>query len=357
MIIRCKHFCCREGVDKAPKAPKQSAVLKDNGLTRRETSAKKPKSTIITTPSSRTTSKLHQSRIEVLDLASEPEAIGTPSASSRNPPGSRMFKLSAAKKAPVLLSISDRPEFISAKNLDAQLSISSQVGTDKNFIDEDSSDFEASWMDGLPSPSTLLKDDAENLPWALQQEPVVGRCPTLGDDPSNKGLESQDFEGPSFAHFQDYNQLIDTGESADGKELDQQQYDVEHDGTQDSSREYFDSLPMPTRSLDVIEYTQTEPKHDRLFLSVDSPEKAPIAARNSDEDDGSRALDNLDEPPRKRQCFEHQKPTGLFQASSNAGNRVQRLEDLRKRLPWNNIEDGELEFLLDLDIADIVEFV
>ncbi|MCJ1472198.1 Sec63 [Lambiella insularis] len=350
----CKHLCCREGVDKAPKAPKQSTG-KDTSIAMEKTASKKPASTVSTVPPRQTTSKLHQSTIEVLDLSIEHGDEKNSRPSEMRALSSYMFQGNPTKRAPVLRSIPSKPKFISAKDLHVQLSTLKQAGAVKRSFDDEPSEFEASWIDNLPSPSALLRNE-EDVPLELQEEPIVEEHSDIGDKTWDRDSERLGFEEPLSGSDSVHNVLTDAGQSADGGELGQKHFSVDLGGAQDQLLDDY-SLPILDRSFGILQRTQTQPSQDRLFLSTDSPEKALTAPEGVDKDSEPQVEEHSNEPAKKRQCLSEQKPMKPLMASLGAENRAQSLEDLRKRLPWDGIRGDDLEFLLDLDIADIVEFV
>ena len=154
-------MCCREGVEKAPKVPKTSFVtaasLIDsshlsghyNNKNQRFVTAKRS-----TGPSVRNNEQ--EAEIETVDLASR-QTLKT---SEKTPP--RAFrnlsrphdKVSKGRTAPI--AGKQQPSFDYTNGGQPQISSFNRDASAEESSNKPPSDYDADWMDGLPSPSAIL---------------------------------------------------------------------------------------------------------------------------------------------------------------------------------------------------------
>lgn len=163
----CKHLCCREGVDKAPKAPKSSFVSAASLVHSSHLSGHKGKTGCVATekksaaPSVR--KKEQEAEIEIVDLASR-QTFGAYEKTSpiafRNL--NRLHNnVTKGRSAPV--AIQKQPSFDYSKGGQPQISFLNNDARAGILSDKASTDNDADWMGDLPSLSALLGKPQENL--------------------------------------------------------------------------------------------------------------------------------------------------------------------------------------------------
>ena len=366
MMPRCKHLCCREGVDRPPKAPKamkQSIETKAKGNDSGLLAPKKSAYITNTLPFKRVSSKSDQSTIEVLDLVSKGTEPGLPYSREQGNTGLCRSYSSVMQRSPALLCVSSKTTIETARAQRTQHNPSSTIEGENSSLHETPSDFEASWMDDFPSLSAIMEEPREESIW-LQQESAHGRDLAGREYSTVPSTENEDTEK---CQNTDQSQHFVSGYKVSGN----QQGNSDCNGPEiepilDAADQNLDLLSEPTQPVETVSSThaQRESRYHRLFLSTSSPEKICIDSEDPN-DIVQQAQNNPEERPSKRQRLDdhqmilqqlpdhqisHQLP-----ASSDAENHAKRLENLRKRLPWDDLEGIDLEFLLDY--ADIVEFV
>ena len=162
-LFRCKHLCCREGVDKAPKAPKGSFVsvasFVDTSSLSTKAGLNKPlpmKKPLIASK----TPRIDQD-IKMVDLASRRD----PDQYVKNAP--REFKklhqlhekVTKGSSTPVIAR--KKPTFDFEAWDQPKLSFLDKAAAAKGSSDKPSTDYDDDWMDSLPSPSALLGKQAK----------------------------------------------------------------------------------------------------------------------------------------------------------------------------------------------------
>ena len=157
-LFRCKHLCCREGVDKAPKAPKGSFVSVSSFV---DTPSLSTKARLNKPLIASKTPRINQD-IEMVDLASQRDL----DQNVKNAP--REFKklhqlhekVTKGSSTPVIAR--KKPTFdFKAWDL-PKLSFLNKAAAAKESSDKPSTDYDDDWMDSLPSPSALLGKQANH---------------------------------------------------------------------------------------------------------------------------------------------------------------------------------------------------
>ena len=161
----CKHMCCREGVDKAPKAPKGSfisaASLVDSsnllglgGKNERVGTAKKCAATSVPKND-------HDAEIETVDLASSPALGGYKKILPKAFRSLNRLHDNVTKRRSAAVAIKRHPPFDNTKGGQPQISFVNKDDSAEKSNDEPSTEYDADWMDDLPSPSALLSNPLE----------------------------------------------------------------------------------------------------------------------------------------------------------------------------------------------------
>ena len=358
-------MCCREGLDKIPKAPKcakQFIDPKATGNTVPLGASKRSRNIMNTLPYKRVGSNSNQSRIEVLDLANKVQEPGRSDHAKQGSTKLHRQYSGAARRSPQRSCMSNKRNAETPEKEEIQQHTSNTVDFDNRFKDDTPNDFEASWMDDFPSPSAVTKEFEEELCGSRQASINGGEVEAGGlHSPVSTGSQSHE----KYSHVDKSQYPLSTSNDHGDQEGNLDCHGPDNEASIDIATQHFDLLCNSTQSKQMSVSTEfrTKPRYHDLFLSTGSPEKIPIPF----EDPGKLAQEIKDtsmEPPSKRQRLnEHDisqqlldnQPAQQVLPSSDDESHTNRLENLCKRLPWDDIEGIDLEFLLDY--ADIVEFV
>ncbi|MCJ1284418.1 Sec63 [Xylographa opegraphella] len=353
----CKHLCCREGLDKVPKAPKCAKQFTDPKATGNTVSVAAPKWSTNTTsnvPLKAVGNKSNHSRIEVLDLASKGQVEERLDHGRRGSTDLYRLYSSTSKRSPQLPCISDnlQAETLNEKQLQQPLASTTDVGN--SFRDETPDDFEASWMEDLPSPSATASE-LKREPYKPRQEIIHGRREQGGENCSlpSTGLQCHE----KYSQVNNSKDPLFASNSYGDQEENMNYHGPDHGTSLYSATQHLDHFSNPTqpKEMSVSKERGTEAGHQHLFLPTSSPAKMPIVFEDPDKL-VQEAKDTSMEPPRKRQRLDdHDMSQQLLDRFLHDKSHTERLEKLRKRLPWDDIEGIDLEFFLDY--ADFVDFV
>ena len=293
-------MCCREGVDKAPKAPK-GVFVSVASLADTSSLPTKPglnKTVPTRKPSVTSNTSRNGQDIETVDLAGRRDSTEY----ARNAP--REFrklhqlheKVTAGSSTPLMTR--KKPTFDFKIGDQPQIPFLDKAADTKNASDNASTDYDDEWMDGLPSLSALLaKQDSVKEPPTPHEKSTDYGSDWKGGLPSLSALLHQDNtvaetapETDSLEEFdpsqsdEGYNdlegELIPMGdlvaihEDARAPELpalttfhrDEATANERH--TQDSRA--FDTFERPKNHAETSAKSHVS---EKLFLSTDSPEK------------------------------------------------------------------------------------
>lgn len=289
----CKHMCCREGVDKAPKAPKRSfgSVVDSSHLSRhkgeigRTAAVKKP-------GGPRVSKNQQEMEIETVDLANR-QTLGD---YKKMPPKAfrsldRLHEsVNKGRTAPV--AIKKQPCFDYAKGGQPRISFLNEDVSAENPNDSPSTDYDADWMGDLPSPSALLgkpREKANPLPKNTStvydsncSDGLPSHSAPIGQTDSASGThpDSDSLEAFDLSQFNDDGSdleaaMIGLSDSVTMKENSQVQAAT---GQTISQAEAFtQSSPPPDEPTPKIYHGPTFEAESsgmsKLFLSTESPEK------------------------------------------------------------------------------------
>ncbi|KAI9699998.1 MAG: Sec63 [Candelina mexicana] len=152
-------MCCREGLDKPPKAPKRPAGSNKTSTLQSQAGLSgggpKQKSLVLTKGNGQ---KECPTKIEVVDLANTGERDGYAKTGPRD--YRKLDRLhSSVQKAAPLSTLPQKPKFSYLKDSQPELSFL-EKNTERSIskLNPISSDYNDSWMDDMPSPSTLVGD-------------------------------------------------------------------------------------------------------------------------------------------------------------------------------------------------------
>jgi len=165
----CKHMCCRDGVDKAPKPPKNAFVsaasLVDTSMpTTKGKHASLPATKKLT--SSKTSAKGQTAQVEIVDQADQGKGGEVTKKTLRD------FQIlqrlhDKVVKGPTTPDVSLKKSSSEYFRVDKQrkLSFLDESNHRTESSDKPSTDYDDEWMESLPSPSALLaKDEAVGEP-------------------------------------------------------------------------------------------------------------------------------------------------------------------------------------------------
>ena len=290
----CKHLCCREGVDKAPKPPKSafvsaaslvdvSSITKRKDKDTQKLPAKKPTSSHIST-------KAQPADIETLNLFEEPSSGGRNKKAPRELKSLDRLHNSVVREPAAPVMAQKRPSRNSTMESWLTSPLSNRDVHAANSSDIPSTEYGGDWMANLPSPSALLEDDHNAKKPQLctsvgggqtdfSLSPALPRQDTaaIKDDLDNDSLEDFDlsqFDGGNDDEKSDIEAaLIGFSDSVAMNE------DSQHQAApNDSRRGKSNANDLPWRENDVAadNYVPTGNDHiasSKLFVSTDSPEK------------------------------------------------------------------------------------
>jgi hypothetical protein len=141
----CKHLCCLDGLEKAPKAPRSSTALNESNTVSASRSTAERSTTLATNP--RHSKSFRMVEIETIDLSSEDFSQD----------------IMQSKKVPHTLTslrqskLSKEAKPCKDNHIQSQLPHLNQADAKENAPDDSSTEFEADWAEDLPSPSLLIK--------------------------------------------------------------------------------------------------------------------------------------------------------------------------------------------------------
>lgn len=288
-------MCCREGVDKAPKAPKGALVSAASLDDLSHPSGHRINLGCMTTvkrsgaPSVPGNEQMAEK--EIVDLAS-----GQGLRRSEKPPpkafrGLNYLHENVTTGSNTPVAMKQQPSFDYMKGKQPKTSFSKSSFNAETSSDKPSTDYDAGWMGDLPSPSALLgkpcekigslpehtsTDEGSSWPDGLPSPstPIRQNDAATGGYPDRSSLE-----GPDLSHFNDDESEIEAAMVGLSDSVTMQDSEVQAAAGQTSSQAdaYLDRSPSLKESgpklyrCPSIEWRSS--CTSRLFLSTDSPEK------------------------------------------------------------------------------------
>ena len=284
-------MCCREGVDKAPKAPKNSFVTATSLVDSRHLSGNKGKNGQAATVKKTATPSVHKPEYEA-----ETEAVGPKSRQTlgnyEKTPLKALRSLdrlhdNVTKGSMAPVAIKKQPCYDFTQGRQPEISFLNKDASAGKSSENPSTDYDVDWMNDLPSPSVLLGKPLEN-PSCLPEHTLVdhGRS-SPGGRPSPFDLNCQN--NATIGNHADNDSLEDFGLS----QLSDEASDIEAAmiGLSDSvsmqqtaacqmssqAEACPDMLPPPSEHTPKLHHSHTFAAEtsgtSKLFLSTDSPEK------------------------------------------------------------------------------------
>lgn len=278
-------MCCREGLDKPPKASTKTSTTKTSAPRQpiKQTAAinRGKLSTALNRPKDQGQS-LKATKIEKVDLTMGRKREVQTTLAPQKLKGLNRLHSNVQKSPPVDLITKNKPGFSYAKGSQPSLSF---LDESVEGLDKISSDYDDGWMDDLPSPSDLLQNAtpaASSLPSRL-----LGENHGAAYDDSVSELEAC-MVGLDDSMTLD-NDKVDRARSADPYNF---QNDHERDAPDnDLDLDWFSS---PKQLTTTKQANQQHPKSkgQAIFMSTDSlqkPESSPMS-RNTQ---GKRRVETL----------------------------------------------------------------
>jgi len=320
-VSRCKHLCCREGVEKPQKPPKTtsaSTALPSEGskIAKQEKGWEaRPAEPIKSNPAARKKSSGGQSQdIHVVDMTNVRDDDEYAKVGPRDYKSLHRLHQKVNKPGPARILPQIKPKFSYTQGDQPQFSFLGSTSRMPMDTDHTSSDYGDGWMDDLPSTSVLLGQkthvqkgpnctstpcpvnaSAERLPGSTGalgeeadspfEEDVSDLEATLVGLDDSRTMASHGFETSKTpaAGCQPGNNDCSLGQNDDGK--------------RSCSPDLFSSAA----------HNQAGPatasrREERLFLSTESPEKTPNAPkrRHAMLDEDLSSPGPVDEPAEKR---------------------------------------------------------
>ena len=356
----CKHLCCREGVDKAPKPPKSAFISAATALDRNA-------STQLTKLSAHSAaySKQRPRRVETLDLAVGHEAAR----SAMNPP-KELIALQRLHQnvvqdpaAPVVSSKKPLNDYI--KETQCRLASKDPMTHTEGSSSRPSTDYDDEWIGNLSSPSALIGKEAKVNKQVAHKSSGYGSgwddnvpSPTVflhqNESVSKDCTEADSLEDFDISQFNNDYERIDMEATMVGLNDSITMNDV----SQTRSATYKDcqdqtvanKLPTVRHDISLSDPCPHESSHtsNMLFLSTDSPEKPADSGETCKR---SQALlvnaSSPSAPVPKRQRIANSASASPQASSSAAGAATN---------PAPAIKPGQPDWVYDFDPAFIAEW-
>lgn len=375
-------MCCREGVDKAPKAPKGTFVSAAslNNLSH-------PSGHIINLGRITTVKRSGAPRVpgneqmaeeEIVDLAS---GQGLRHYEKQRP---KAFKglnylheknVTTGSNTPVAMK--NQSTFNNIKGKQPQIPFLTSSVSAETSSDKPSTNYDPDWMGDLPSPFALLRKPCEkvdSLPEHTSTDedsswpdglPSPSALIRQNDAATGKYPDTSSLEGPDLSHFNDEESEIEAAMVGLSDSVTMQDSEGQAAAGQTSSQAdaYPDRSPSPKDSgpklyhCPSIEWKSSGTS--RLFLSTQSPEKVaePGQKRKAGVTDGSDAIEDLSQsaPVPKRLRVNYQRGQGPRGSSSAERQTLSPTKSIVKSgLPaW--VHDFDADFIAEWQ--DLVDFI
>ena len=371
-------MCCREGVDKAPKAPKTSfvsaAILVDSSHLSNHIGKKGRLGTAKKSAAPSVPRNEQGVELETVHLADGQRL----SRSERTPP--KAFRSlnrlhdNVTKGMTALVTAKTQPSFDYIKEKHPQIPFSKTNASAETSSDKSSTDYDIDWMGYLPSPSVLLgkprgevgplpehtsTDDSRSWLSFPQSHSALSR---RNDATYGSPFDTHSLEGPNLSQFNEDESEIEAamvGLTDSITVHEDSQVQVATAQTSSQADAYPRYLPAPNESTPKIYHCPAiEEKGSgtsRLFFSTESPEKVaePGQKRKVGVDDQEEdPSESAPVPKRPRVDHEHDQPPG---PSSSAEGKIPPLAPV--------VKPGQPAWVYEFDPAfiaewqDIVDFV
>ena len=284
-------MCCREGVDKVPKAPKNSFVSATSLFDSRHFSGNKSKNGQAASAKKSATPSAQKPEHEAVTEAVGPKSRQTLGNYDKTPLKAlrslnRLHdNVTKGSMAPVAIKKQICYDFTQRRQ--PEISFTDKDASAGQLSDNPSTDYDVDWMNDLPSPSALLGKSLEN-PSCIPEHTLVNHGRSWPDGPPSPfNLVCQN-DGTIGNHADD-----DSLEDFNLSQLSDEASDVETAmiGLSDSvsmqqtaacqmssqTEAFPDMLPPPSQRTPKLHHSHSFAAEvsgtSKLFLSTDSPEK------------------------------------------------------------------------------------
>ena len=347
----CKHLCCREGIDKVrpSRATKPSGTAHDYV---NKTHPKLERTVTAALPSMaerlQTKSRAEPKRtafIQTVDLSSSKyrEEYLKNGPKALRDLNKLHGKVSKNTPTPTVTRVKPTSLHGNGGSLPV-LFLHKEIDDDTVF--KESSDYDDAWMDDLPSPTRLLKEDTD--PATYFELNSAGSSAVHGLD--------WDLE-LGFNEVDDVHAPISTTVSNALTPSDQ---DIGQEGERKDQSDYANMISEPLDLPDVLGLVPKREKEERIFLSTDSPEKLPFSLpkpvkRQADELPVVNELSELYVAPWKKRRYSAGDGALVPEASTNKENENLEPQAETTLAPWEDMEGIDMDLLAEF--AGIVNFV
>lgn len=289
----CKHLCCRDGVDKAPKPPKDAFVSAASLIETPTLPTMKGKTAKAT--SSNASTKVRKAQIETINLANQADGGGMTKRTPRDIQNlQRLHDKVVTCQAIPAVALKKSLSTYSMENKQLKLSFPDKYNHRAERNDRPPTDYEDGWTGSLPSPSALLAEGAGRNELPAQQTSTDYGSSWHDDLPSPSASMREDGTGTK-EHFHardmediDFSQFNHDDEEADveaamvglsdsitmKEDLQARSAPINPrqsktaDGLQDTAERAMSFADMPMTQLEASSASV------RLPLCTDSPEKS-----------------------------------------------------------------------------------
>ena len=354
----CKHMCCREGIDKAPKAPKSSFISAASMVETSHLSGHVGRNGRVATAKKDAALKVlgneREVEIETVDLA-KGEGLKrfdiTPSKTFRslNNLHDNVTNGKTARTA-----IKKQPSFDYREGEKPQTPFPKTDAGTETSSDKPSTDYDADWMGELPSPSILLRKPREKVDSHAghtstnciksQFNNLKSPSTLICENDATYGIyhDNHLLEGNDLSQFNDDESEIEAAMVGLSDSVALEESASVQAATDLVSPQLNDyptySLPPNKSTTKAYHDPATDGKNSHtsaLFFSTDSPEKVVELGKKHKVgiDDGvedlsesapvpkrARMIDELDQPPRRSSSVENQRllPTPVIKPGQPA---------------------------------------
>ncbi|KAL8963991.1 MAG: hypothetical protein Q9183_004789, partial [Haloplaca sp. 2 TL-2023] len=264
----CKHLCCHEGVDKPPKRPKQATTTAvKQGESESKSKASKKQTTLPAGPESKNTmAPKAKKQVETVDLAQSRNTVEYAKVAPRAYRSLHKLHEKTKPGGNAAVASNTKPTFSFKKGEQPKFTFLGQRGKVDKENEDGSSDYGAAWIDDLPSPSALLR-----------QEPQAKE--SLGNAGSRRNRSSAEHEVlPAQESYQD-----DADSVVDQEDIAGLFTDIDFDEA--TALSGHEEGPTVSQYFDEgVSRGYGGRSDEKLFISTDSPEKPssrPISRKAS----------------------------------------------------------------------------
>jgi len=319
-VSRCKHLCCREGVEKPPKPPKTTSASTEvpsegSKIAKQEKGWEaRPAEPIKSNLAARKKSSGGQSKdIHVVDMTNVCDDDEYAKVGPRDYKSLHRLHQKVNKPGPARILPQIKPKFSYTQGDQPQFSFLGSTSRMPMDTDHTSSDYGDGWMDDLPSTSVLLgqKTHVQKGPNSTSTQcPVNASAERLPESTGALGEEAyspfeedvSDLEatliGLDDSRTMASHRIETSKTSAAGCQPGNNGCSL---GQNDEKRSCSPDL-FSSAALDQAGPATASRREERLFLSTDSPEKTPTALkrRHAMLDEDLSSPGPVDEPAEKR---------------------------------------------------------